>query len=1815
MAIEDKLRDYLRRVTADLADAKQQLAVADERHHEPVAVIGMACRYPGAVTTPEQLWDVVAGEVDATGEFPTDRGWDLEKLYNPDPDAYGTSYTRRGGFIDDPAGFDAPFFNMSPRQALATDPHHRLFLEITWEAFERAGIDPATVRGDRVGIWSGMMYDHYSTQFLGDMPTSVEGTLMVSSVPSVLSGRVAYTFGLEGPAVTLDTACSSSLVALDLAVQALRSGDCPMALAGGVTVMAVPDPFVEFSRQRALATDGRCKAFSDDADGAVWAEGAGVLLLERLSDARRNGRRILSVIRGIAVNQDGTSNGMTAPSGRAQERVIRRALADARLEPAAIDLVEAHGTGTPLGDPIEATAILATYGQNRPADRPLWLGSLKSNIGHSQAAAGVGGLIKLIMAMRHGTMPRTVNVTEPTHHVDWSSGAVELLTEARPWARLDEQPRRAGMSSFGISGTNAHVILEEPTEAQAPAPAAGHPGPHAWVISARTPTALRRQARRLHDRVLADAAVRPADIAFSLADTRARFDHRAVVVGRDRAELVDRLAGYVDGRPGAVVPAGVARGQVSTTFLFTGQGGQRPGMGRDLYRAFPVFAAAFDEACAALDPYLERPLREVMWAEPNTAGAAALNQTLYTQPALFVYEVAAFRLLTSLGVRPTRLAGHSVGEIAAAHVAGIWTLADAARLVATRARLMQNLPADGAMVAVAAPAAEVRASLAGMEHLVGIAAINSPGDVVVSGDEQSCLAVQAHWRALGKRTGRLPVSHAFHSPLMEPMLDEFARELKATSFGAAQLPYETNLGPERSWTDPDYWVDQIRQTVGFAPMIELLEAAGTDVYLEVGPLPVLSGMAGNCLTDQRAVVTATYRRKQEELEALHGCLAEAFVVGVPVDWAALAADGRAVDLPTYAFERERYWLIHRRSSADVASAGLRPVNHPLLRAAVDVADGTRVVVTGRVSLTELPWLADHAVGGGVVVPGAALLDVVGQVGAQAGLAEVVELTFEAPLVLPADGGLSLQVVADGGDGTVGVYARADGDDTWVRHASGILAPDGGGTDGRCGWATSWPPAGAVPIAFDGAYDRLAELGYEYGDAFRGVQAAWRADDALYVDVALPQAAETEGFGLHPVLLDTAFHPYIFEGGSDELRLPFVFRGVRLAGHGASALRVRLSSDGADKLAVEAADADGRLVLAIEELRVRPVSIASIVTAMGRATGPAGFFGLDWVDLPVAGADEAPTWRYLGEPVAGLPGHPTVAALAAAVAGGERCDFAVFSGAGTEPDVPTAARELTGRALEAMQQWVADERLAGSRLVFLADPRSVRTGAVWGLVRAAQVEHPGRFVLADLRADAGDAPWGRLAAAVGKGESQCLVEAEKILVPRVSRRSPAPVDELDLADGTVLVTGGTGGLGALVATRLVQRFGVQHLLLTSRRGPAASGAAELVAQLEGLGASVRVAACDVADAPALAELLASVPADRPLTAVVHAAGVLDDALLEGLTPQRLESVFRPKAQAAWLLHELTADLPLRAFVLFSSIAGVLGNAGQGNYAAANSFLDALAAHRRASGLPALSISWGMWSMSTGMAAELTAADEARLSRAGVAAISAEQGLDLFDTALREATTGDPLVVACRWDLAALRSRAESGDDIPVVLRGLVQPALRPQGGSAASAFGPVARLAALPTDEARAEIVAALRSHVARVLAHGSAAAVKMDRTFSEMGFDSLTAVELRNRLNSELGVQLPAALVFDHPTVDALADYLLGELAPAAPAVNDVLTETLDRITAQLADDDTGERDRVVATLQAALLRLGLGTSAEASKAQLDAASDEEIFQYIDTQL
>ncbi len=1790
---------------------------------DPVVIVGMACRFPGGISSPDELWQVLAGGEERIGAFPDDRGWDLEGLYDPEGLLPGRHYVREGGFLADATGFDAAFFGISPREAQAMDPQQRLLLETSWEVLENAGIDPAGLAGSPTGVFVGATFQDYGPRL--DQGTAItEGYLMTGSTPSVASGRIAYTLGLEGPALTVDTACSASLTALHLACQSLRRGESALALAGGVTVMSTPGIFVELTRQRALSADGRCKSFSAAADGTGWSEGVGMVVLERLSDARRGGHRVLAVVRGTAVNQDGASNGLTAPSGPAQQRVIRQALADAGVSGADVDVVEAHGTGTRLGDPIEAGALLATYGAERPRERPLWLGSVKSNIGHTQAAAGVAGVIKMVEAMRHERLPRTLHVDEPTPMVDWESGAVSLLTEEREWTAEEGRPRRAGVSSFGISGTNAHAILEEPphdAESDARREPAGPPadaerdqaagqlteaGPVGdsrtavasalpFVVSAKTPEALRAYAARLRAYVAERPGLELAAVARTLAVGRAALAHRAVAVAANRDELLDVLGALAEDRPHPALVQDQAADPGKAVFVLPGQGSQWAGMGLGLLGGSAVFAGHVREVASALQAYVSWDVEEMLRATGERP--EVLERIEVLQPLLFVVNVALARTWQSHGVLPDAYVGHSQGEIAAAYLAGALTLDQAARVIASRSQVFaEHLVGRGAIAAVELPADEVEKLIAD-RPAVTVAGANSPTATNLAGPVAELDALVESLREDGVRARVVPATVPSHSAAVDPLRETLLAALDGlTAAPTATTMYSTLTGgPVADGADlsAGYWFENARRPVAFRQTVEALLADGHTVFVEPSPHPVLTQHIEQTAhhAGVPVITLTTLRRDHGGPQRLLTALAAAWTTGQSVDWRPALPDAPLLALPTYPFQHQRYWLAAPEPAAEPADLGLAAADHPLLGARVPVAGGDGLLLTGRLSLDAEPWLADHAALGTVLFPGAGWVELALHAAHESGCELLEELTLEAPLVLSgtdtgAGAQLQLAVGESDEDGrrTLTAYARpadAAGDTPWTRHASGTLTAAGAD---RPAPLTEWPPPGARPVPLDGWYTALAGSGYDYGPAFQGLRAAWRRGDEVFAELALPEdeSADAERFGLHPALLDSALHA--IELGvlppTGDTQLPFSFAGVRLYATGAAAARVRLSPSGGNAVALHVADAEGAPVATVESLSRRPVTADRLAAGAAGGAGQDALFRLEWTPVTAAAHRPAQRWAVLGADsgLAPAPGqstaaHADLAALAELMGGappelvlapafpvppGDAASARARTGAG-EPE-PDAVRRAARETLELVQAWLADERFAASTLVLVTrgavaagedrDVTDLGHAPLWGLIRSAQSEHPERLALLDLDADR--ALPAALSPRLLATEPQLAVRAGRLLAPRLVRADragtgPAPWD----ADGTVLITGGTGALGALTARHLVTRHGVRHLLLTSRRGPQAPGATALADELTGLGARVTVVACDASDADALAAVLAAVPREHPLTGVVHTAGVLDDGLVDALTGPRLDAVMRPKADAAWNLHRLTRDLPLTAFVLFSSVQGLVGGPGQANYAAANAYLDALARHRRSLGLPALSLDWGLWAEG-GMEAALTGADRERLARGtGMTAIGPALGLELFDTALAAGPALDEAqFAAVRLDLTALRGRAE---ELPPVLRRLAggparRTAARGPAGSTGTGGGAATlaeRLAPLSPADRVSALLDLVRAEVATVLDHPSPEGVDVRRGFKDLGFTSLSAVELRNRLNRRSGLRLPATLVFDYPSPEVLAGHLASELFPA----------------------------------------------------------------------
>ena len=2126
---------------------------------DPIVIVGMSCRLPGDVRNPADLWNLVSTGASGVGDYPDDRDWGIDSLTMSDPDGAGDTHVRSGGFVYDVAEFDAGFFGISPREALTMDPQQRILLEVTWEALEQAGIDPLSLHGTRTGVFTGT----FASEYGGGLPNGVEQDspetyMMTGTATSVISGRVSYALGLEGPAVTLDTACSASLVALHLACQSLASGESALALVGGATVHATAGWMAWFAAQRGLAPDGESKAYSDDADGVGMAEGAGVLVVERLSDARRNGHQVLAVVRGSAVNQDGASNGLTAPSGLAQQRVIRAALADAGLEPSDVDVIEGHGTGTRLGDPIEVQALMATYGRDRAPDRPLLLGSVKSNFGHPMAAAGVAGVVKLVESIRHGVVPATLNVGRATSAVDWSGGGVVLTTEATPWPETG-RVRRAGVSSFGISGTNAHVLIEQAPENDAPEAGAPETRPDGesaempvvvWPVSGRGGEGLKGQAGRLAEFVDGRPELDVADVGWSLVSTRAGLEERAVVLGADRVELLEGLDALAAGGEATNVTSGqVTGGEIG--FVFSGQGAQRLGMGRELYAAYPVFARAFDEACNALDKHLDRSVSSVVHGDD----ADLVNQTVWAQSGLFAIEVALCELLASWGVRPQVVGGHSIGELAAAYVAGVWSLDDAASVVAARGRLMQALPSGGAMLAVNAPESVVTKVLADCgDPRVGIAAVNAADSVVVSGAVQAIDTVVECLHGLGVRSKRLSVSHAFHSPLMEPMLAEFQRVVSSVTLrrpGIALVSGLTGSMVTDEVTDPAYWVRHVREAVRFADAVEGFRAADVRTFVEVGPDAALTPMVA---ASSGEAWLPLLRRGRPEPGSLLGAVAGVWVRGGEVDWRSLYAGTSAarVDLPTYAFQRRHYWMGPggRGERADAAGLGMSAADHPLLGAAVELAGGEGLLLTGRLSLGSHPWLADHVVAGTVIVPGTALVEMAVRAGDEAGCARVAELVIEAPLVMPDSGGTRIQVSVgapdEDGRRELGIYACADdGDQTWVRHAFGALESEVAPVSGDAGM-TQWPPAGAEPVGIEDFYPTLAQARLEYGPVFRGVRAVWLRDTEVFAEVALPDGVASSGFGMHPALLDAALQTIeAGDGSSRRARVPFAWTDVAVHAVDATTARVRVApADGG--VSVTLADATGGLLASVGSLSLRELSADALDP--GAALARQALFTVEWQQAPVS-PDEADTsgWAVLGSDdrleLTGVPRYADLPGLVAAVGSGATVPRTVV--AITSPD------DAVLGTLALVQAWLAEETVAAARLVVVTEravdagpdaPVRLESAGAWGLLRVAIAENPGRILAVDVDDPAGAGR--RVAAAAGVGEPELAVRGDQVRVPRLVRAGggltppegasagdwrlgyegqgtlecmrlipsgdreaelapgqvrvgmraagvnfrdvltvlgvyPGPAGPLGLegagvilevgpgvsgfevgdavmgiftrafgsvvvadprmlihmpsgwtfaqaagapvafatawhglvelaglgadesvlvhaaaggvgiaavqlaqhlgarvfgtaslpkwdivrglgvpqdriassrnldfefefgaetarpmdvvlnslagefvdaslrltaeggrfvemgktdvrsaddvqkeygvsyqafdllesgperigaifgelsplfsagglrplpvtcwdvrhaaeafrflsqgrnigkvvltlpaveaaeASGSALVTGASGALGALVAGHLAAN-GAPELVLTSRRGPMAGGVAGLAADLATRGTAVRVLACDVAERDQLSAVLDGLAeAGSRVSSVVHTAGVLDDALVTDVSAERVKAVLRPKIDGVRNLHELTAGLGLDSFVVFSSVAGVWGSAGQGAYAAANTFLDALAAKRRREGLPAVSIAWGPWRLedTSGMTAALGRADWERMARQGLRPLSGDDGLALLD---RSADGGSALVVAARLDLTRM---ASSGDGPSPLLSRLVRKATgRRTAGTGGSQQDLATRLSTLSPAEQNQALLDILRSQTALVLGIPSPQAVDSHRSFRDLGFDSLTSVELRNRLNTLTGLQLPATMIFDHPTPDALAARIGQELigapveeeAPALEAFSEL--EKLEASVERIVEDEAA-RLRFESRLRAILTRLsGGGAPAEAVVDDLDSASDDDMFDFIDKQL
>ncbi|WP_378733236.1 amino acid adenylation domain-containing protein [Nocardia brasiliensis] len=2092
-------------LAADLAGAKKtgpEIIPASRRaaYDDDIAIISMACRLPGGVTTPEEYWELLERGGDGIIDVPKDR-WDADALYDPDPEARGKSYCRSGGFVTPIDLFDAPFFGISPREARSLDPMQRMALETCWDAFERAGYTMERLRGSQTGAFVGVgkssAYHEYGLTLAGGL-ADLDGYVGPGSAGGTMSGRVSYVFGLEGPTLTLDTACSSSLVTTHLACNALRQGECDLAVSIGVSLMLSPELHVEFSRLRGMSPDGRCRSFSADTEGTGWSEGAAGVVLKRLSDAQRDGDPILAVLRGTAVNHDGHSASLTTPSGPAQKRVIRAALAASGLQPSDIDYLEAHGTGTKLGDPIEGTALAEVFGGSHSAEEPLWVGSAKSNLGHTQAAAGLAGVMKAVLAMQHDMLPRTLHVTEPTPAVDWESAQMALVQQEQPWLPKD-RPRRAGVSSFGIGGTNAHVIVEEPPKRVVEErPSAPLPPQVPFLVSGYTETALRAQAENLHRHLGMNIQDRLGDVARSLATTRSHFRRRLVLMAKDKAELLDKLASFArtGESPVGAVRTGDHAEEPRVAMLFTGQGSQLPGMGQDVAEVYPVFREALREIAEQFTE-LERPLLDVMWADPDSDDAALLHRTDFTQPALFAVEVALWRLWQSWGVRPELVLGHSIGELAAAHVAGVFDLSDACRLVAARGRLMQAMPSGGAMASLEADGTEVATAIEelGLAGKLDIAGLNAPTQTVVSGDADAVERATAHFVAQGRKAKELTVSHAFHSHHMDGMLAAFQAVAETVRFNPPQLTIVSSLTGELAEPGelerPDYWIRQARRAVRFADGIRTLHKNGVNTFLELGPQPVLSGMGAACLADEKSLAwVPSLVPGKDGAMVVQRSLAELHVLDVPIDWHGYFEPfgGERVALPTYAFQRERFWF--EPPPVREIGAGLNDTGHPLLGGGVRIAGTEMFVYTTMVAADEPVWVQEHKVMGAVLMPGTAFFEAMRAAGdaAEAGEWDVADVVVFAPLVLNSGMPIRLQVTvgpAAGGARQVQVYSSPEGEDgAWQLHAEGNLVP----AQIDAGAIVAVPPRGAERIDVSAVYSDLAALGYGYGPTFQCIEEAWHVGEEVWARAALPDSAEPAAgsYGLHPALLDSAMHSLLLtqrlkKKTGDDLFVPFEAERLSLREQGLSEIWVRVADfelgDGEFWASLDIYNANGDNIGRLHRLHARRVDRA-VLRRLAQAGVDRFQFDVDWRPVDTDNVELGGSWGLLspaGDVAWAREVKTTLSRAGIQVIKVRELDDADEldgllclwdSGA----DVLSQAHDFAAKALAQLQAaaesgfapplvWVTRNAVGTS-----ADDRvsGLGAGPLWGLMRTARNEHPelplrlidlgedeadrknlapammlaaepecalrhGQVLVPQLqRVDAGrdltipaEGAWQLEIAAKGRldeplavrprpekalaaGEIRAEVKAagvnfldvlnalgmveipafglefagvvtevgagvqdlmvgdpvlgltrgsfasevvsdarqvvrmpehltfeeaatipmtfltawyglhvlgdmrpgERVLIhsaaggvgmaavqlaqlhgaevygtasepkwpalrefgladdhlassrdlgfvekfgtggrdfdivlnslatefidaslgmlgsggrflemgkidlreqswidanhpgvtytvynlpeagpdrihemlvsiadlftagklkPLPLRTFPmnntsdalrfmaqarhvgkvvlTPVERRQFVrpDGAVLISGGLGDLGRRVATWLVSTHGVRDLVLTSRRGPDTPGADALVAELAELGAKATAVACDSADLDSVKSVIAMFDEDRPLRGVVHAAGVLDDGALSALTPDRLDAVFLPKLDGAWHLHQLTQDMELDLFLMFSSIASVMGAPGQGNYAAANAFLDALAQLRRAKGLPATSVAWGPWE-GAGMAAGLSETDRVRFAQLGLDRLAPEEGLELLELAVRG---GRALTVSAAFDLNRLQHYFEERGGIPPLLRSLLTGSSgRSRGGGGADLRKLLSETA---PEEHAAVVLGVVREEIAKTLGFATPDDVDVDLPLQDIGIDSLTAVLMRNQLADLTGLALPAKIAFDHPNLKALGQFLLAKLSEA----------------------------------------------------------------------
>ena len=1839
---------------------QSKLHTIERDRTEPIAIVGLSCRFPGS-PDPEAFWRTLSEGIDAVTELPDDR-WDKDAYYDRDPSVSSKIRALQGGFLPQVDLFDPGFFGISGREAESMDPQQRLLLEVSWEALENAGIAASNLRGSSTGVFVGITTSDYGRLAVANDSTDLDVYTATGSALNVAAGRLSYVLGLNGPAMAVDTACSSSLVAVHLACRSLRERECDLALAGGVNMLLTPEPFICFAKWGMMAPDGRCKAFDELADGFVRGEGCGIIALKRLSDAMTADDRVLAVIRGTAVNQDGARSGLTVPNGLGQQAVVRAALKAARLQPHDVDYVEAHGTGTTLGDPIELEALAAVLGKDRSADRPLRVGSVKTNLGHLESASGIAGLIKVVLSMGREEIPRQLHFRKLNPQISLGKVPIEIPVKAIPWPR-SERSRVAGVSSFGFSGTNAHVILQEapPAKDGSNLPQLPERSVHLMVLSAASDVALRELSLAYTEQLAKEPTGSLADICHTAAIGRSALSHRLAFTTPSIPAARERLSTFAQGDLHSEIISGRVRSDSRVAFLFTGQGAQRTGMGRALYEIEPVFREAFDQCALLTAKYLDRPLQEIVgYNTKSPSREGLLDETRYTQPALFAVEYALALLWRSWGIEPAAIVGHSLGEYVGACVAGALSLEDALRLVAVRSRLMQSLPRNGAMAAVFAGEGRVREAIAYFTGSISIAATNSPLNTVISGKADDVRAVLERLRQEGTESKLLTVSHAFHSPLIEPILDEFEQCARSVEYRVPEVDLILNLtgcpAGETLPLDATYWRKHARETVRFAESIRNLRARGIRAFLEIGPAPVLIGMGRQVVEDPETIWLASLRKDRDDCSQMLSSLGALFVLGAKPDWDAYDQRyrRRRVALPTYPFQRERHWL--PVASSDSSRQVRRANGHSLLGKHVSLAGRPgEHIWCGEIGLERCPWMKDHRLQGKTVLPAAAYIEmaIAAAVEAVSDLPVVLtQFEIKRELLLQRETEFEIQTRLENqvaGNMIFQVHSRkrnSNGD--WTLHASGTIQGD----------KIEVPAAkfdacqrealeNRSTHCLDGAefYGLHEERGNQWGPCFRGLSRVWQGHGEALSAVTVPLGIQGElsCYLFHPAFFDSLTHTLtatiplektddrprglLVSTGIEEFRVYRRPEGTHFYAH--SQLRNgKAAPDHALVGDIKLFDVSGNLIS--EALGMRLVYLDADQTRGGLESLDDCLYEPQWElkEITSASSAEIPmggTWIIFRDQQ-GIGDAACVqlmerGATCLCVDRGEERSQANDKWMTIRPDnaddydelLRAAARQnsvVTGivhlwsldaadpekadlkavhqaqtlgpvsvlRVVQALNRarlrvppklWLVSRgaQPAGEKLA----PLSALQSPLWGLGRTIAMESADFWGgMVDL--DPADVPTAAAALLLSQlaeqgGEDQTAFRDGRRHVARLNRRSkvlskPAPVPVR--SDATYLITGGLGGIGLIIAHWLVIR-GARHLILAGRTSlpdrkewqgvqsrTMEAARISAIRGLESLGANVQTVSVDMGSDLSVTEMISlCLRADqRPLRGVFHAAGVTQDELLINQSAEQMRDVLAAKMVGGWLLHRLLADIPLDLFVLFSSFSSFLGPPMLGSYSAANVFLDALAYHRRSLGQAGLSINWGPWA-EAGMAARLLTDEESNGNRLkgihnGARVLSTQLALEAMERLLEQGAiqTGVMSIDWKTWHRWTYGGLAIS----PYLSLLISDPRM---AGKTAKADSPRERILGARSEQRSEMVDSYLAGEMARIL-KVPLSSVDREKPIVNMGFDSLMSIELKNRIETDLGVSVAMSRLIQSPTILELTDFvsnLLVDLRGVEPTV------------------------------------------------------------------